>query len=192
MRTLSPTVANAAAVASPECGRVSWIVKLYVGPVATITSSSVRPPRFASESASHAAMTNPRANSPVDATNTVRERITGSYRRVSLWCENRVRARSTARGLRIGAHAHAALGLLPLFPVDRARFRGRGRRAVRDPDGRFALGPGSALPRVGARGALRRERCGGDLRLEAGVRDGRAVPARATAELGSSALGVDP
>ena len=37
---------------------------------------------------------------------------------------------------------------------------------------------------VGARGALRRKR-GEALRLEAGVRDGRAVPARATAELGS-------
>src|SRR6185437_2352612 len=83
----------------------------------------------------------------------------------------------------------AAVGLLPLFPVDRARLRGRGRGAVRDPDGRGALGPGSALPGVGARGALRRERGGGDLRLEAGVRDGRAVPARAAAELGSSALG---
>ena len=85
----------------------------------------------------------------------------------------------------------AALGLLPLSSVDRARLRGRGRGAVCDPDGRFALGPGSALPGVRARGALRRERGGGDLRLEAGVRDGRAVPARAAAELGSSALGVD-
>ena len=76
--------------------------------------------------------------------------------------------------------------------VDRARLRGRGRGAVRDPDGRLALGPGSALPGVGARGAPRRERGGGDLRLEAGVRDGRVVPARAAAELGSSALGVIP
>ena len=65
----------------------------------------------------------------------------------------------------------AALGLLPLFPVDRARLRGRGRGAVCDPDGRFALGPGRALPGIGARGALRRERGGGDLRLEAGVRE---------------------
>ena len=32
----------------------------------------------------------------------------------------------------------------------------------------FAHGPGSALPGVGDRGALRRERGGGDLRLEAG------------------------
>ena len=53
-----------------------------------------------------------------------------------------------------------------------------------------SLGPGSALPGLGARGPLRRERGRGDLRLEAGVRDGRAVPARAPAELGSSALGV--
>ena len=74
--------------------------------------------------------------------------------------------------------------------VDRARLRGRGRGAVRDPDGRFALRPGSALPGVGARGALRRERGGGDLRLAAGVRDGRAVPARAPAELGSTAVGA--
>ena len=86
----------------------------------------------------------------------------------------------------------AALGLLPRFPVDRARLRRRRRGAVRDRDGRCALGPRSALPGVGARGALRRERGGGDLRLEAGVRDGRVVPARAAAELGSSALGVIP
>ena len=86
----------------------------------------------------------------------------------------------------------AALGLLPLSSVDRARLRGCGRGALCDPDGRFALGPGSALPGVGARGALQRERGGGDLRLEAGVRDGRVVPARAAAELGSSALGVIP
>jgi len=97
-----------------------------------------------------------------------------------------VRAARRGRGATPGA-----LGLLPLFPVGRARLRGRGRGAVCDPDGRFALGQGSALPGVGARGALRRKRGGGDLRLEAGVRDGRAVPARATAELGSSALGVD-
>ena len=75
-------------------------------------------------------------------------------------------------------------------PVDRARLRGCGRRAVCDPDGRFMLGDGSALSGVGARGALRRERGGGDVRLETGVRDGRAVPARAAAELGSSALGA--
>ena len=37
-------------------------------------------------------------------------------------------------------------------------------------------GVGGALPGVAARGALRRERGGGDRRLEAGVRDGRAVP----------------
>jgi hypothetical protein len=46
---------------------------------------------------------------------------------------------------------------------------------VRDPDDRFALGHGSALPGLGARGTPRRERGGGDRRLEAGVRDGRAV-----------------
>jgi hypothetical protein len=62
---------------------------------------------------------------------------------------------------------------------------------VRDPDGRCALGPGGALPGLGARGALRRQRGGGDLRLEAGVRNGRAVPARTPAVMGSSALGVD-
>jgi hypothetical protein len=78
-------------------------------------------------------------------------------------------------------------GLLPRSPVDGARLRGRGRGAVCDPAGRFALGRGRELSRVAARGALRRERGGGDLRLEAGVRDGRAVPARAAAELGSSA-----
>jgi hypothetical protein len=39
--------------------------------------------------------------------------------------------------------------------------------------------------------AARRERGGGDLRLDAGVRHGRTVPARATVELGSSAVGVD-
>ena len=98
----------------------------------------------------------------------------------------RVRAARRGRGA-----TPAALGLLPLFPVDEHAFVGAGEGAVCDPDGRFALGPGSALPGVGARGELRRKRGGGDLRLEAGVRDGRAVPARATAELGSSALGVD-
>ena len=41
-------------------------------------------------------------------------------------------------------------------------------------------------------GALRRERGGRDLRVEAGVRDGRAVPARAATEVGSSSLGLDP
>ncbi len=40
----------------------------------------------------------------------------------------------------------AALGLLPRSPVDRARLRGRGRGAVCDPDGRFALGPGVRYP----------------------------------------------
>jgi hypothetical protein len=96
--------------------------------------------------------------------------------------------RAARRG---GGATPAALGLLRLFPMDRARLRGRGRGAVCDPDGRFALGPGRALPGVGARGALRRERDGGDLRLEAGLRDGRAVPAGAATELGSFALGVD-
>jgi hypothetical protein len=82
------------------------------------------------------------------------------------------------------------LGLLPLVPVNRTRLRGCGRGAVCDPDGRFALGDGSASSGVGARSALRREPGGGDVRLETGVRDGRAVPARAAAELGSSALGA--
>src|SRR5581483_8772573 len=96
----------------------------------------------------------------------------------------RVRVARRGRGA-----APAGVGLLPLSTVDGARLRGRGRGAVRDPDGRFALGPGGALPPVRARGEVRRERGGGDLRLEAGVRDGRAVPPGAAAELGSSAVG---
>src|SRR5262249_13129008 len=84
----------------------------------------------------------------------------------------------------------AAVGLLPLPRLDRAHVRGNGRGTVRDPDDRCALEPGRALPGLGARGALRRERGGGDVRLEAGVRDGRVVPPGAAAELGWSALGV--
>jgi hypothetical protein len=82
------------------------------------------------------------------------------------------------------------VGFLPLSALDRTRFRGRGREALRDRHGRFAVGDGGALPRVGARGPVRRERGGGDLRLEAGVRGDRPVPARAAHVLGSSALGV--
>jgi hypothetical protein len=83
--------------------------------------------------------------------------------------------------------APSAVGFLPLSPLDRAHLRGRRRRDVRDSDDRssrsgYAVGGvGGALSGVAARGALRRARGGGDRRLEAGVRDGRAVPARATA-----------
>ena len=83
-----------------------------------------------------------------------------------------------------------ALGLLPLSPLDGACLRRGWRRAVRDPDGRRTLKPGRAVPGVGTRGTLRRERGGGDLRSGAGLCDGRAVPARAAAVLASSALGV--
>jgi mannose-6-phosphate isomerase-like protein (cupin superfamily) len=75
-------------------------------------------------------------------------------------------------------------------PVDRARLRGRWRRAMRDPDGRLAVRDGGALPGVRARGALRRKCGGGDLRRESGVRDGRAVPAGAAVVLGSAPLGL--
>ena len=51
-------------------------------------------------------------------------------------------------------------------------------------------GPERAVPGVGTRGALRRE-CGrGNLRSGAGLCDGRAVPARAAAVLGSASLGL--
>ena len=50
---------------------------------------------------------------------------------------------------------------------------------------------GGGLPVVGACGALRRERRAGDDRPGASVCERRVVPARATAELGSYALGVD-
>ena len=40
----------------------------------------------------------------------------------------------------------AALGLLPVVAVDRARLRRRGRGAVRDPDGRSRTGPGVRYP----------------------------------------------
>ena len=83
-----------------------------------------------------------------------------------------------------------AVGLLPRCTVDRARLRGRRRAALRDRDGRLALGPGRAPPGVRDRGAPRRERGGGDLRLQTGERGARAVRARAPVELGSSALGV--
>ena len=61
-------------------------------------------------------------------------------------------------------------------PWDRARLRGRGRRAMRAPDGRCAFKPGGAVPGVGARRALRRKRGRGDHRSGAGVRDCRVVP----------------
>ena len=83
-----------------------------------------------------------------------------------------------------------ALGLLPLSPLDGARLRGCWRQAVRDPDGRCTLGPGRAVPGVGARGALRRERGEGDIRSGAGLCGGRAVPARAAAVLVAPALGL--
>jgi quercetin dioxygenase-like cupin family protein len=50
--------------------------------------------------------------------------------------------------------------------------------------------PGSAVPGVGARGALRRERGEGDIRSGAGLCGGRAVPARAAAVLVPPALGL--
>ena len=100
------------------------------------------------------------------------------------------------RGVRVARRERGAtarpLGLLPRSSVDRARLRGCGRRALCDRDDRVALRPGGALPGVGARRASRRERGRGDLRLEAGVRDAGALQARAAAELGSFALGVDP
>jgi quercetin dioxygenase-like cupin family protein len=52
--------------------------------------------------------------------------------------------------------------------------------------------PGSALPRVGARRALRRERRERDIRSGAGLCGGRAVPARAAAVLVTPAVGDHP
>src|SRR6478736_6848745 len=83
-----------------------------------------------------------------------------------------------------------AMGLLPLAPVDGARVRGRGRRAVRDPDGGGAVRPGGAIPRVRARGAVRRM-CGrGDVRSGTGVCERRVVPAAAAAALETPPLGI--
>ena len=67
-----------------------------------------------------------------------------------------------------------------------------GSSSVRDPDGRRAVGYRCALSGVGYRGALRRGRGTGDIRLARGVREHRAVPARAAAVLGSPPLGVAP
>jgi hypothetical protein len=72
---------------------------------------------------------------------------------------------------------------------DRACLRGRRRRAVRDPDGRCAVGGlAGALPGVRVRRALRRERRGGDVRPAAGVRALRAVPPGAALVLGPPPL----
>src|SRR6266536_3956163 len=87
--------------------------------------------------------------------------------------------------------APPAVGLLPQSRRDRAHLRGCRRRAMRDPDGRCAVGgPAAALPGVGARGALRRERGGGDVRPEAGVRAVPAVTAGAALVLGPPPLGL--
>ena len=51
---------------------------------------------------------------------------------------------------------------------------------------------GSALPRLGTRGALRGERGDGDIRSGAGLCDSRAVPARAAPILVPPALGLEP
>jgi Uncharacterized conserved protein, contains double-stranded beta-helix domain len=51
-------------------------------------------------------------------------------------------------------------------------------------------GPGVRYPGVGGSGPLRRVRGRGNLRLEAGLRERRDVPARAPAELVSPALGI--
>src|SRR6266536_6416043 len=65
--------------------------------------------------------------------------------------------------------------------------------AVRDPDGWCTVGGlAGALPRVRARGALRRERRGGDVRPEAGVRAVRAVTPGAAVVLGPPPLGLAP
>ena len=69
-------------------------------------------------------------------------------------------------------------------------FVGAGEGPLRDPDGRRADRNGRALSGFGTRRALRRERGGGNRRLEAGVRRRAVVPARAAAVLASSALGV--
>ena len=83
------------------------------------------------------------------------------------------------------------MGLLPLSRRDRARLRRRRRRAVRDPHDRCPIGErAAALPRVGARRALRRERGGGDARSGAGVRAVRAAGAGAALVLGPPPVGL--
>src|SRR5262249_6786241 len=73
---------------------------------------------------------------------------------------------------------------------DRARLRGRRRRAVRGTDDRRAGRSGAApVPEVRARGPLRRERRGDDARPEAGVRAVRAVRGQAAGVLGPPTVG---
>ncbi len=94
----------------------------------------------------------------------------------SAGCSSRMRSGSSGRGTS------------STVPRDGAHLRGRRRRAVRDPDGR-RTGVGrlaGALPGVGARGSLRRERPGGDVRPEAGVRRVRAVHSGSGPRTGNS------
>jgi hypothetical protein len=80
-------------------------------------------------------------------------------------------------------------GILP-SPADQ-HLRGGRRRALRDPHGRCAVGGRAApLPGVGARGTLRRECRGGNVRPKAGVHGIRAVTAGPTLVLGPPALGL--
>src|SRR3954469_6912503 len=103
------------------------------------------------------------------------------------------RSRGRVQAARRGRGATPwSLGLLPLASVDGARLRGSWRQAMRDPDGRRTRKPGGALPSVGTRGALWRERGEGDIRSRAGLCDGRKVPARAAAVLVPPALGLEP
>src|SRR5215211_374379 len=81
------------------------------------------------------------------------------------------------------------MGFLSLPGRDRAHLRRRRRRTVRDPDGRGEdEGRAAAIPGIGARRALRRERGAGNDGPEAGIREIRAGAARATAVLGPSPL----
>src|SRR4029079_9995403 len=89
-----------------------------------------------------------------------------------------------------GGATPPAVGLLPFAFLDGARIRGCGGRAVRDPDGGGAVGPGGAVPRVRGRGAIRRMRGGGDVRSGPGACERRVVPAAAAAVLESPPLGI--
>ena len=73
---------------------------------------------------------------------------------------------------------------------DGAQLRRCRRRALRDPDGRFAHGGvDGEVPGLGARGPTRRERRAGDVKPGRGVRGVGAVAARASLLVGSAALG---
>ena len=98
----------------------------------------------------------------------------------------RVQAARRGRGA-----AASTMGLRPLPRRHGARLRRGRRRPVRGLDGRGAdRRRAAALPRLGARSPVRRERGGDDAGREPGVCEVRAAPEREAAVLGPASLGV--